>query len=376
MAHQRKLIRDAVLAALVDATDAEARVFNNRIAAWPVRILQDGPAISVYAVSEEVDPGGARNSSPKKLNRVLQLGIEGVAVASGSGDVEDTLDELALQIERAMHRDQTFGDTCGTSTLVDTHLEVAENGETEIGNIRLLYEVEYFTHAPERADVELDDLLLMRGNTNLENAQAVLDQQQFEAVLDGGPFPPDPTPEPAALIPESFACYDRITGLPKDDADPQWLDLGSGPIYLAKIGSPRTPVAFENRGDGGFVFYPTTEDRAAGVVGIIDCGVDCFPRYQVVTIHGDANAFATFVPFSLLGELSAGACTVYSWRSLVDGAPLTPVAEPVQVGAYEIYTVTPSAPHRALGVQFKLLSPSAGIQPRFTDATFTAVDVP
>lgn len=186
MAHQRKLIRDAVKAALIaEGTDAGTRVINNRTGVWPIRLLEQGPACSVYAVEEAVIPD-SKNTSPKKLSRILTLAIEGAVLAAPAGDVDDAIDELALQIERAMHRDQTFGDTCGKSTLTGTLIEITTEGETEIGNVRLAYDVEYFTHAPERADVELDNLKLAQGPIKLPITQDDDDDTEFVAETEGG----------------------------------------------------------------------------------------------------------------------------------------------------------------------------------------------
>ncbi len=212
MAHRRKEIRDAVIAALLgeDAptsypTLAEDRVVNNRVSAWPVRLLSLGPAISVYAVEEGVVPA-SKQTAPKRLERQLQLAIEAAVVASPAGDVDDTCDAIAVEIERVMHADPTFGGLCGESILVQTDIEVNGDGATEVGNIRLLYEVTYYTNAPDEADVPLDDLHLSKGVFDLEGIQAELDETGFEAdhedpaiFLDASPELPEEHDDPQVL---------------------------------------------------------------------------------------------------------------------------------------------------------------------------------
>lgn len=210
MAHQRKLIRDAVLLALTGvgpafATAAGARVYNNRVAAWPLRLLELGPCLSVYAVEESTEPS-SRTTAPKRLQRNLQLAVEGAVVAGPGGDVDDSIDALCVEVERAMHRDPTFGGTCGESILASTAIEVTSEGKTEIGNVRLVYDVTYYTLAPDPADVALDDLELLEANIDLGGTTVEADQQLAEVdftdpsiYLDSGVTRPAEHADPQAL---------------------------------------------------------------------------------------------------------------------------------------------------------------------------------
>lgn len=174
MAHQRKLIRDAVILALTGSTAptyptaAGARIFNNRVALWPTRLLEQGPCISLYAIDEKTKDE-SKNTAPRKLKRDLNLGVEALIQASPSGDVDDQIDALCVQIEREMHRDPTFGGVCVDSILSGTDIEVSAEGKTEIGNVRLTYLVTYHTLAPDPADVTLDNFNSAQVRTNLAN---------------------------------------------------------------------------------------------------------------------------------------------------------------------------------------------------------------
>lgn len=192
MAHQRKLIRDAVKAALIGtapgyATAAGARVESQRVFAWKENQL---PAISVYTVEEPVDPS-SRNTAPRTLKRNLQLAIE-CAVKAGT-NVDDAIDALAEQVERAMHFDETFGGVCGDSILSATDIEVATEGGLLVGMCRLLYAVTYNTGAPEAEDLELDNFESAGIRTNLSNGQDVEDEPLNEVELPG-PWAPSPPP--------------------------------------------------------------------------------------------------------------------------------------------------------------------------------------
>lgn len=149
MAHQRQLIREAVKAQLLGKTAAAARVYETRVVPWKRLEL---PAVAVYALEETVDRA-SQSTAPRELRRQLKLAIE-VAVKAGT-NLDDALDAVALEVERALHADPTFGDTASDSILESTQISLAEEGDTLIGLALLTFSVTYFTMAPEAADVDL-----------------------------------------------------------------------------------------------------------------------------------------------------------------------------------------------------------------------------
>jgi hypothetical protein len=151
MSHPRQAIREAIKAALLNHTAAGARVFETRM--LPAKRLEL-PAITVYTLEEPVDPASG-STAPRELTRNAQIAIE-AAVKQGE-NVDDAMDDIALEIERAMHADETFGDVCANSILASTAMDVAEVGDQPIGVVILTYSVTYRTFAPEAADVTLDN---------------------------------------------------------------------------------------------------------------------------------------------------------------------------------------------------------------------------
>jgi hypothetical protein len=172
MAHQRQTIRRAATAQLLDRTAAGARVYATRVVPWKRIEL---PAVAVYALEELVDPA-SQTTAPRELTRTLQLSLEGAVILSTA--VDDALDNLAEEIERAVHADETFAGTASDSILTATELEVFEEGERCIGLIRLTYSVTYFTHAPEAADVRLNDFATADVRHSLNGAVHPLEQAQ------------------------------------------------------------------------------------------------------------------------------------------------------------------------------------------------------
>lgn len=168
--HQRQAIREAVVAALLNQTAAGAHVYESRMAPLNKHEL---PSIIVYTESEAVTED-SKSTAPRELDRRLVLAIE-VAVRA-SEDVDDDLDDLAVQIEKALHLDPTLGDKVSDLILASTEIELFEESKGRIGAMKLLYNVRYFTYAPEADDVTLDAFETADIKTNLGNSQHADDQ--------------------------------------------------------------------------------------------------------------------------------------------------------------------------------------------------------
>ena len=173
MAHQRQLIREAAKAALVGKTAAGPRVYETRTTPW---LRAQLPAIAVYTLDETVDPE-SRKTAPRELTRNLKLAVE--AVVEQGTNVDDGLDAISLEIERALHADPTFGDVCADSVLSGTELAVGDAGSRPIGVATLTYAVTYRTWAPDAADLApLDDFATAGITTDLSGTTAPGNQAQ------------------------------------------------------------------------------------------------------------------------------------------------------------------------------------------------------
>ncbi len=153
MSHRRDLIGEKVRDLLVAAsTAAGTRVQLNRFTTLRNTQL---PAIAVYALSESVDPESA-TTAPRELTRRLELAIDGVVAAETEPD--SRMNDLAAQIEAAMHADPYLDGVAFDSILVDSILDVQTVGDRLVGHLAMSYEVTYHTLAPEPpADEDLDD---------------------------------------------------------------------------------------------------------------------------------------------------------------------------------------------------------------------------
>jgi hypothetical protein len=179
--HPRQLIREAAKVVLVGTapaflTAAGDRVFETRIIPYRKREL---PAIALYTLTEPIDQAGS-NTAPRKLKRQLSLMIEAAAAVPAEGTIDDVLDELALEIEIAMHREDTLGGLVSDLMLASTEMDVAGEGENLLGVLRLTYSVTYYTDAPDSRDSELDEFqsanIRHKLNNLVEEANEAVDE--------------------------------------------------------------------------------------------------------------------------------------------------------------------------------------------------------
>lgn len=179
MAHPRTLLRQAVIALLVNAnTAAAARVFDSRVDPYRTSKL---PAISVMTLSEPIDPDSA-STKPRELTRTCNLEVVGWVSGVDEASVALAMDNLALQIENAMDADQWLADTAADSILEDTTMEVgALNGHSDplVGVIALTYLVTYRT---DQGALATDEFL--RADETIKIAGGVTDTVPAEDLFN------------------------------------------------------------------------------------------------------------------------------------------------------------------------------------------------
>lgn len=147
--HPRQIIRDAVVAALTNATSAGPRVKATRVEPMGVLISASRgsglPAIGVYTPTDNVDPNAALYK-PLELWHNLELHVVAWVVDTTAVPVENAMDAIAKQIEAAMNVDRFFGGACGGtvgSILSSTETGVNDDGDPLIGVVKLTYRCEY-----------------------------------------------------------------------------------------------------------------------------------------------------------------------------------------------------------------------------------------
>lgn len=166
MPHQRKVIRDAIVAKLVAAaTAAGARVYPDPVLPQRKSKL---PAVLVHVGNETVADSSA-STAPRELERLCEFDID-VLVGGMSGEVSDDLEALALEVETVMHEDPHLAGAVCDLILSRTEIDFDIDGDRVIGMARLTYDVTYYTLAPEPpADASLDDFVQVGAGYNLGN---------------------------------------------------------------------------------------------------------------------------------------------------------------------------------------------------------------
>lgn len=146
MPHHREAIRDAVVARVTNLTTTGTRVYRSRVFPIASHLL---PALLVYCTDEVIEPETLPR--PQKLRRTLTVVIEGYARATA--DLDETLDDIAAEVETAIGGGPTLGGACKTCQIRSTSIEMVDGGDQPLGTIRMEFAVEYRTaeNAPSTA---------------------------------------------------------------------------------------------------------------------------------------------------------------------------------------------------------------------------------
>lgn len=170
--HERQAIRDEIVARLIAAdTAAEGRVVKSRSS--PLK-LDQLPMISVYNEIEPIREGSEKGSDG--LERLFEVTIVGWTHASSDSDVDDDLDDLALEIEAAIDADPTLDRNSSSAHLVNTQFGIDMKGERPMGAVSLTYLCRYFTDTRNAAPTDIFDTA--HAQVDLGGEQAADDQSE------------------------------------------------------------------------------------------------------------------------------------------------------------------------------------------------------
>ena len=157
MAHVRTQIRNKVRDLLTDHVFTSGATFENfPWDGFPMEedIPEDGLVIH-HLPGETVlrDPPDVNRTQYRRAIRVVVTCVARINAGDMDRAVEDRLDEIAVDVEKALAGDLTFGAYAALSTLTGTNLEPLPD---ECGSLRLdmLYEVEAWTPA-NQPDIEV-----------------------------------------------------------------------------------------------------------------------------------------------------------------------------------------------------------------------------
>jgi hypothetical protein len=143
MSHARRNIRDAAVQALTGLPTTGANVHATRLYPMEPAGL---PALCIYTLSEE---SGFDSLPPRKLLRRLELAVE--IVGQVNETLDDTLDQISLEVEQMLGTNFTLGGTAKDCELQSTKITVRGEGEKQTGSAVLIFGVTYRTLATDAA---------------------------------------------------------------------------------------------------------------------------------------------------------------------------------------------------------------------------------
>jgi len=138
MAHVRKQIRDAIVTALTGLTTTGSNVFRSRI--YPLEQTKL-PGICIFTRSEAVEFDTL--TMARSINRVLDVQVE--AYVSATANYDNTLDQIAVEVEEALSADVTFGGLAKDTQVTAFEADFSGDGEQPVAVGRFTVTVQYRT---------------------------------------------------------------------------------------------------------------------------------------------------------------------------------------------------------------------------------------
>ena len=144
MAHVRKQIRDAIVTATTGLSITGSNVFRSRI--YPIEQTKL-PGLCIFTKSEAVEFDTLTMS--RSVNRVLDVTIE--AYVSSTTNYDNTLDQIAVEVEEALAADPTLGSLAKDTQVTAFEADFSGDGEQPVAIGRFTVTVQYRT---SETDVE------------------------------------------------------------------------------------------------------------------------------------------------------------------------------------------------------------------------------
>lgn len=136
MAHLRKQIRDNITTALTGLATTSTRVYQTRV--YPLA-ADKLPGLCIYTNSEQVEH--STMTIPRFETRRLEVMVEAYAVAVSG--LDDTLDQICVEVEEKLALDVTRGGKAKDTKVTAIETEFSGDGERPVGIARITVEVMY-----------------------------------------------------------------------------------------------------------------------------------------------------------------------------------------------------------------------------------------
>ncbi|TAH39289.1 MAG: hypothetical protein EYC70_00455 [Planctomycetota bacterium] len=148
----RRQVREAIVAALVDETVAEERVYDSRKSPLNESQLD---AINVFSEREAVE---TFEEAPRRFRRTLRFRIEGLCYAATEQLAAAKADDLGHEIEQLLFLDITLGGLLERLDLKEVNLGADTRGEKPAAAFSQGWDAVYFSDAPPDQSAVLEAL--------------------------------------------------------------------------------------------------------------------------------------------------------------------------------------------------------------------------
>ncbi len=138
MPHVRQQIREAVATLVTSLSTTGTRVFQSRT--YPKQESQL-PCLLVTTNEEAIAPGSVGTRQERELTVIVR------GVAKSAGALDDTLDDIAFEVETAMATDPDLGIGVAGMELRGISVDFDDETDKPVGVIDLNYRITYFTAA-------------------------------------------------------------------------------------------------------------------------------------------------------------------------------------------------------------------------------------
>lgn len=140
--HARKQIRDAIAQMVSNLPTTGDHVYPGRLYSLDDSEL---PSLSVFTIDEQTEEQVTRVTlgSPPKIHRDCPVIIEGHAKVDAN--IDDVLDQISLEVETAMAGVLQIGQRMLSTQLRTIGKSLLDDGEDQIGIVRLVYLIPYIT---------------------------------------------------------------------------------------------------------------------------------------------------------------------------------------------------------------------------------------
>lgn len=143
--HMRRQIREAVATLVTGLATTSTRVHQSRMrpkgdAGLPCLLVHTNDTEQIATIETTT-----MDSFGSIQERTLPIVIRGIAKAAT--DLDDTLDQIALEVETALAGDPRLGGLANRSALRSVDTDFDDSTDKPVGEVLLTYEFVYFTQA-------------------------------------------------------------------------------------------------------------------------------------------------------------------------------------------------------------------------------------